>query len=237
MVKKKGGGKKKAKKKSKSPARARPPPGVYVPPRPETPPPPRNRQLPAEVKVAAMTGNTERVKEWYEDDCGHLDARAPDDGRTCLMGACLATDELTAAYLLACGADPNVQDADGETALSLAGKARQRCGFGRSDRIDRIVLNLLRSGASLTLVNREGKSAGWSVNPSLVGRHNGSAASMAPLDAAGAAARARLVPDVPGDPRRLVMLPPKPPPKPAARDAAPRAAASYLNRGKPVAAG
>jgi uncharacterized protein len=75
-----------------------------------------------------------------------VDARDP-DGRTALMLAALGKDASEVKTILARGADPNLQDTQGDTALLLA-----------CDRSTTIVRALVEGGARVNLANQQGRT-------------------------------------------------------------------------------
>ncbi len=75
-----------------------------------------------------------------------VDARDP-DGRTALMLAALGKDVSAVKAILARGADPNLQDTQGDTALLLA-----------CDHSTAIARALVEGGARVDLANREGRT-------------------------------------------------------------------------------
>jgi hypothetical protein len=145
--------------------------------RPETPPP-KDYELPTEVKLAALEGNTQRVLRWLDEDNGHVDAQwfrsiawmqpaAAHQGFTLLMCAASSRAEKLVTLLLDEGASIDMQDAAGDTALMHAARARLR-GYGNHDATDRIVLTLMERGSSLTLNNRRGESVSTMINSQFV---------------------------------------------------------------------
>lgn len=159
--------------------------------RPPTPPP-RLTELPSEVKNAAMVGDVLRVHQWLTTDHGHVDAtwhnrrsRLPlmGQGWTTLHAAAASGAEDVVSYLLDNEASLDLQDDKGETALMLAGKARM-CGYGHHDKTDRIVLQLIKAGASLTISNYSGATAAAMINPVFLGGHvwPGTLAKQPPLE-------------------------------------------------------
>lgn len=167
-------------KKSPTPAGDGPKPYVdytrwVKPPTPE----PKDYDLPNEVEVAARNGDIDRIKFWLEEQNGHVDAQWYPDvswrvttpgnfGCTMLQNAAANRGERLVVYLIDKGASLDLQDANGETALMLAAKSRMR-GYGHHDASDRIVITLLKHGASTTLTNKDGRNAKAIINPVLLG--------------------------------------------------------------------
>ncbi|KAG8519230.1 KN motif and ankyrin repeat domain-containing protein 3 [Galemys pyrenaicus] len=81
---------------------------------------------------------------------GNVNAKASESGQTALMLAISHGHEDMAAALLACGADVNVQDAEGATALMCASE------YGR---LDTVRLLLAQPGCDPALLDNEGTSA------------------------------------------------------------------------------
>ncbi|XP_052021434.1 KN motif and ankyrin repeat domain-containing protein 3 [Apodemus sylvaticus] len=81
---------------------------------------------------------------------GDVNAKASQTGQTALMLAISHGHQDMVAALLACGADVNVQDADGATALMCASE------YGR---LDTVQLLLAQPGCDLTILDNEGTSA------------------------------------------------------------------------------
>ncbi|XP_038171127.1 KN motif and ankyrin repeat domain-containing protein 3 isoform X3 [Arvicola amphibius] len=81
---------------------------------------------------------------------GDVNAKASQTGQTALMLAISHGHQDMVAALLECGADVNVQDADGTTALMCASE------YGR---LDTVQLLLAQPGCDLTILDNEGTSA------------------------------------------------------------------------------
>ncbi|KAL1765663.1 KN motif and ankyrin repeat domain-containing protein 3 isoform X1 [Sigmodon hispidus] len=81
---------------------------------------------------------------------GDVNAKASQTGQTALMLAISHGHQDMVAALLECGADVNVQDADGATALMCASE------YGR---LDTVQLLLAQPGCDLTILDNEGTSA------------------------------------------------------------------------------
>ncbi|XP_051028956.1 KN motif and ankyrin repeat domain-containing protein 3 [Acomys russatus] len=81
---------------------------------------------------------------------GDVNAKASQTGQTALMLAISHGHQDMVAALLECGADVNIQDADGATALMCASE------YGR---LDTVQLLLAQPGCDLTILDNEGTSA------------------------------------------------------------------------------
>ncbi|XP_076775874.1 KN motif and ankyrin repeat domain-containing protein 3 isoform X2 [Arvicanthis niloticus] len=81
---------------------------------------------------------------------GDVNAKASQTGQTALMLAISHGHQDMVAALLGCGADVNIQDADGATALMCASE------YGR---LDTVQLLLAQPGCDLTILDNEGTSA------------------------------------------------------------------------------
>uniref|UniRef100_A0A8C8TH60 KN motif and ankyrin repeat domains 3 n=1 Tax=Peromyscus maniculatus bairdii TaxID=230844 RepID=A0A8C8TH60_PERMB len=81
---------------------------------------------------------------------GDVNAKASQTGQTALMLAISHGHQDMVAALLECGADVNVQDADGATALMCASE------YGR---LDTVQLLLAQPSCDLTILDNEGTSA------------------------------------------------------------------------------
>ena len=203
---KKGGGKKGGKGGKKGGKAAAEPTNVQKfepppPPRPVTPPP-KIMVLPLNVKKAAEEGDELTVRRWLDEENGHPDAtfRASErlHGRTLLMTASAHGKENVVLAVLDRGASMDLQDSRGDTALMLAGRARQN-GYGTHDKHDRIVLYLLKEGARTDLMNLSGQTAQTHINPTFApGAPGGTVDATNALRPKSAPHRLRLVSVAPG---------------------------------------
>ena len=128
---KKGGGKKGGKKGKGGSPKAEAPPASRTAPPPPPPPPPKIRELPDEVKEAAESNDTDKIKAWLHFSNGHVDGtwdKGAVKGRTMLMMAAARGAERVVVCLLDHEASLDQQDSNGDTALMLAAQKRQVSG-------------------------------------------------------------------------------------------------------------
>jgi len=96
-----------------------------------------------DINMAAMEGDFELVKKILSKNPGTINNVEKETGFTPLHQAMTYGWEEMAEYLILKGADPNIQDKYGDTALHLAGSAKE-------------VKLLLKKGARINLKNKKG---------------------------------------------------------------------------------
>jgi len=148
----------------------------YRPP----PQPPRDYRLPPHVLQAAANGDRGTVHAWLTNKSTWGHPNALTDGshpqrQTMLMAASASGRLHAVRVLLAQGADPNLQNADGDTALLLATQRRMLTLRPGSDECVRC---LLSHGADPAIMNRHGESARTFINPRFMAQVQHGASSL-----------------------------------------------------------